>query len=64
MCLLSAAAVTASAQGIDPAADSLAAVQIKKKMAGIRKHRPTVALVLSGGGAKGAAHIGDRKSVV
>ena len=27
-------------------------------MAGIRKHRPTVALVLSGGGAKGAAHIG------
>lgn len=58
MCLLSAAAVPASAQGIDPAADSLAAVQIKKKMAGIRKHRPTVALVLSGGGAKGAAHIG------
>ena len=58
ICLLSAAAVTASAQGIDSEADSLAAVQIKKKMAGIRKHRPTVALVLSGGGAKGAAHIG------
>ena len=58
ICLLSAAAVPVSAQGIDPAADSLSAVQIKKKMAGIRKHRPTVALVLSGGGAKGAAHIG------
>ena len=27
-------------------------------MDAIRKHRPTVALVLSGGGAKGAAHIG------
>ena len=27
-------------------------------MAEIRKHRPTVALVLSGGGAKGAAHVG------
>ena len=58
ICLLSAAAVTASAQGIDPAADSVAAAQIRKKMDGIRKHRPTVALVLSGGGAKGAAHIG------
>ena len=58
ICLLSAATVTASAQGIDPEADAAAMALIKKKMAGIRKHRPTVALVLSGGGAKGAAHIG------
>ena len=48
----------ASAYGIDPKADSLAVVQMKQRMAEIRKHRPTVALVLSGGGAKGAAHIG------
>jgi NTE family protein len=27
-------------------------------MDSIRQHRPTVALVLSGGGAKGAAHVG------
>ena len=48
----------ASAYGIDPKADSLAVVQMQQRMAEIRKHRPTVALVLSGGGAKGAAHIG------
>ena len=32
--------------------------KIRAKMDSIRKHRPTVALVLSGGGAKGAAHVG------
>lgn len=57
LCLLSLAGMTASARGIDPQADSVAMDQIRKKMAGIRRHRPTVALVLSGGGAKGAAHI-------
>ncbi|MBQ7811930.1 MAG: patatin-like phospholipase family protein [Bacteroidales bacterium] len=46
------------AQGIDHEADSLAVVKMQKRMAEIRKYRPTVALVLSGGGAKGAAHIG------
>lgn len=47
-----------SARGIDPVADSIAIAQMRERMAEIRKHRPTVALVLSGGGAKGAAHIG------
>lgn len=47
-----------SARGIDPVADSLAVVKMQQRMAEIRKHRPVVALVLSGGGAKGAAHIG------
>ncbi len=47
-----------SAYGIDPKADSVAVAQMKERMAEIRRHRPTVALVLSGGGAKGAAHIG------
>ena len=46
------------ARGIDPKADSLAVQQMRERMAQIRQHRPTVALVLSGGGAKGLAHIG------
>ena len=47
-----------TARGIDPKADSVAIVKMKKRMADIRQYRPTVALVLSGGGAKGAAHVG------
>ena len=39
-------------------ADSAAMQEIRARMDEIRKRRPTVALVLSGGGAKGAAHIG------
>ena len=31
---------------------------MRSKMDRIRRRRPTVALVLSGGGAKGAAHVG------
>lgn len=51
-------ALPVSARGIDPEADSLAIASMRERMADIRRHRPTVALVLSGGGAKGAAHIG------
>lgn len=47
-----------TARGIDPKADSVAIVKMKNRMADIRQYRPTVALVLSGGGAKGAAHVG------
>ncbi len=47
-----------SARGIDPKADSVSVSKIRQRMDEIRKQRPTVALVLSGGGAKGAAHIG------
>ena len=47
-----------AARGIDPVAESLAVESMRKRMAQIREYRPTVALVLSGGGAKGAAHIG------
>ena len=43
------------------AADSAAIVRIRGKMDSIRRERPTVALVLSGGGAKGAAQIGVLK---
>ena len=40
------------------ALDSLSVSEIREKMTEIKKTRPAVALVLSGGGAKGAAHIG------
>ena len=42
-------------------ADSAAIAAVRHRMDSIRQHRPTVALVLSGGGAKGAAHIGVMK---
>ena len=58
LAMLLAGSIGVRAQGIDPKADSLAVVRMQQRMAEIRKHRPTVALVLSGGGAKGAAHIG------
>ena len=41
--------------------DRQAVKEIRSRLAKIRKTRPTVALVLSGGGAKGAAHIGVLK---
>lgn len=57
LCLL-AGGNASFARGIDPKADAAAVARMQERMAEIRKHRPTVALVLSGGGAKGAAHIG------
>ena len=47
----------------DPKSDSIFFAKMQKKMAKIRKeqHRPTVALVLAGGGAKGSSHIGVLK---
>lgn len=53
-----ATASISSARGIDPVADSIAVAEMRQRMDEIRRYRPTVALVLSGGGAKGAAHIG------
>ncbi len=49
---------TITAKGIDPKADSVSIAKVRLKMDEIRKYRPTVGLVLSGGGAKGAAHVG------
>lgn len=43
---------------VDPVGDSLVIAKMRYKMERIRRERPTVALVLSGGGAKGAAHVG------
>ena len=52
------AADSMCAKSVDPRSDSLAILRARKKMDRIRAYRPTVALVLSGGGAKGAAHVG------
>ena len=54
---VSAQVATAS---LSPKEDAAAFAKMRSKMDRIRRteHRPTVALVLSGGGAKGAAHVG------
>ncbi len=56
--LLSAYAAYARNEDILFPKDSVALEQIRAKMDVVRETRPTVALVLSGGGAKGIAHIG------
>lgn len=43
---------------VDPISDSLALAKLRYRLDSIHMHRPSVALVLSGGGAKGAAHVG------
>ena len=64
--LVSAAALAQNANGlvmpsVDPVADSIAISAVRARMDSIRKHRPTVAVVLGGGGARGMAHIGMLK---
>lgn len=54
---LAAQEPTSSTFGLSPS-DEAFVKQMRHRMDSIRKHRPTVALVLSGGGAKGAATIG------
>ena len=50
---------------VDPAADSIFIKRMRHRMDSIRiaEKRPTVALVLSGGGAKGAAHLGAKELI-
>ena len=59
--LLVGCLTTATAQIIpsaNPVADSIALAKVRAKMDSIRLHRPTVALVLAGGGARGFSHLG------
>lgn len=42
----------------DPVKDSIAFARVRARMDSIRQYRPTVGLVLAGGGARGLAHIG------
>lgn len=55
--------VKVAASSIDSEEDSLMFIKMRSRMDSIRKaeNRPTIALVLSGGGAKGAAHVGILK---
>ena len=46
---------------VDPKADSAAISRVRARMDSIRQHRPTVAVILGGGGARGMAHIGMLK---
>ena len=46
------------APSVNPTEDSLAVVRVRAKMDSIRQYRPTVAVVLGGGGARGMAHLG------
>ena len=43
---------------VNPEEDSLAVARVRAKMDSIRQYRPTVAVVLGGGGARGMAHLG------
>lgn len=56
--LLMVLSIPLASRGVDPESDAKAIARMRERMDEIRKHRPTVALVLSGGGAKGAAHVG------
>ena len=66
LAVMAASVFSAAAQSPHSVLDSrreakdLRVEKIKRKLDSIRtvRHRPTVALVLSGGGAKGAAHVG------
>jgi len=46
-----------------PEADSAAFAKVRAKMDSIRRYRPTVGLVLAGGGARGLAHLGVIKLI-
>lgn len=43
---------------VDPVSDSVAFAKMRARMDSIRRYRPTVAVVLAGGGARGMAHLG------
>ena len=47
-----------SAPSVTPEEDSLAIIRVRARMDSIRQYRPTVAVVLGGGGALGMAHLG------
>ena len=43
---------------VDPVGDSISFARVRARMDSIRQYRPTVAVVLGGGGARGMAHLG------
>jgi len=66
ICLLCAFSLGANSQIIQsstPEADSIAFAKVRARMDSIRQYRPTVGLVLAGGGARGLAHLGVIKYI-
>ena len=57
-CVLSFSAFAQILPGTDPVADAKAFAKVRARMDSIRQYRPTVGLVLAGGGARGLAHLG------
>ena len=57
-CSLSAITHAQILSSATPEADSLAFAKVRARMDSIRQYRPTVGLVLAGGGARGLAHLG------
>lgn len=57
-CLLPFCGYSQILPSADPAADSVAFAKVRARMDSIRQYRPTVGLVLAGGGARGMAHLG------
>ena len=57
-CLLSLGANAQILTSAHPESDSLAFARVRARMDSIRQYRPTVGLVLAGGGARGLAHLG------
>ena len=61
LCLALALPLAGQAQilsSANPEADSVAFAKVRARMDSIRQYRPTVGLVLAGGGARGLAHLG------
>ena len=56
--ILGASAQAQILQSATPQADSLGFAKVRERMDSIRQYRPTVGLVLAGGGARGLAHLG------
>ena len=57
-CSLTVGAQAQILESANPAADSAAFARVRERMDSIRQYRPTVGLVLAGGGARGLAHLG------
>ena len=57
-CALSFGAQAQILSSATPEADSTAFAKVRARMDSIRQYRPTVGLVLAGGGARGLAHLG------
>ena len=62
-CSLALGAQAQILESANPQADSAAFARVRERMDSIRQYRPTVGLVLAGGGARGLAHLGVIKDL-